>query len=195
MQIRTIRCDLRSLSPMSQSRYYKEEKLDGEQPDSFEERTWRERMHTDDSDQVFVPPMALKLALDSAATYLGKRIPGQGTKTWTKKFQAGLMCVTPMLLNNWEGDPILGDDVEGKWLFVPSDGVKGGGKRVERCFPEIPQWVGQAEFLLMDQIIEEAVFTEHLGVAGALRGLGRFRPERQGFYGRFEIVSIDFPER
>ena len=43
--------------------------------------------------------------------------------------------------------------------------------------------------VLADEITPD-VFEEHLKQAGAFVGIGRFRPERGGFYGRFAIKNI-----
>lgn len=48
------------------------------------------------------------------------------------------------------------------------------------------------EFLILDEIITEEVFREHLADAGSFIGIGRFRPRNNGFYGRFLVESVDW---
>ena len=49
-------------------------------------------------------------------------------------------------------------------------------------------------FYVLDDIITESVFAQVLRSAGLLVGLGRFRPENRGFYGRFQVDSIKWIE-
>lgn len=176
--------ELVGISPMSQSRPIQSKPESGEGKDAFEERTWRERMHVDTNGNVFVPPMALKNCLPQISKYLNQSVPGQGKKTYTKFFEAGVMCIQPITLN------IKADDVKGERLFVPSDGKRGGGTRVWRIFPFIPEgWKGTAELVVIDPVLidKPEKIQEYLEQAGKFIGLGRFRPSNNGYYGRFEV--------
>ncbi len=188
--MRTVTVSLQSISPYSQSRAHLTPKLvdkDGnvtETGDDHERRTWRERLHADEEGNVFIPPMAFKNCLSEAALFLSEGIPGKGKSTWTKHFEAGVLVVTPLPL------PIKKDECPGEWLFVPADGKRGGGKRVMRQFPVIHKWAGSVEFVILDDRIKPDVFEKHIRAAGSLIGIGRFRPRRNGFYGRFEVKEI-----
>lgn len=183
-------------SPMSQSRAIQVAKETGESHDAYEQRTWRERLHTDKG-RVIVPASALKNMLGDIAKFLGESIPGKGKATWTKHYEAGVMVVEPMVLN------VATKDVQGERLFVPASGKRGDGKRVWKTFPLIPEgWQGQAQFLVMDpQIlgdldmhakdVAKSAFVRHLSHAGKFIGLGRFRPRNNGFYGRFAVDGIE----
>lgn len=174
-------------APYSQSRPHKTEKLDREQHDDFEKRTWRERLHCDAAGNVIIPTMAFKNCLSEAAKFLSMQIPGKGKATYTKHFEAGVLCLEPLRLD------ITRDQAEGEWLFLPSDGRRGGGKRVYKCYPVIHQWGGTVPFIILDEIITEPVFRAHIEAAGRFIGIGRFRPRNNGFYGRFAVTSIDWP--
>jgi len=76
------------------------------------------------------------------------------------------------------------------WLFVPADGKRGSGKRVEKCFPVIPEWQGDLAFYILDETITEDVFRYHLEQAGKFIGIGFFRPRNNGYFGRFEVVKM-----
>lgn len=182
--MRNFIAQLNSVSPYSQSRFHNTAKLPKEQADDYEKRTWRERMHYDETGQVFIPQMALKNAISEAAKYLSKQIPGKGKATYTKHFEAGVLCLEPIFIG------VKKDDVEGEWLHLNSDGKRGGGSRVMRCMPCIRQWQGAASFVVIDDIITKDVFLEHLQTAGQLIGIGRFRPRNNGFYGRFFVESL-----
>lgn len=177
---------LRSISAYSQSRHYTTPKLEKESARDYEERTWRDRLHTNKVGEVFIPPMSFKNALSEAAKFLGIQIPGKGKSTYTKHFEAGVLVVDPLALG------VRKDDVPGEWLFVPSDGVRGSGKRVDKCFPVIHQWGGQVTFHVLDETITKDVFLHVLTEAGKFIGIGRFRPRNNGFYGRFAVDKLEW---
>lgn len=182
--MRTAICTLESVSPYSQSRHYDVPKLPKELAKDYEARTWRERCHVNEDGFVFMPPMAFKNCLSEAAKFLSIQIPGKGKATYTKHFEAGILVMDPIVL------PIKKDDVPGEWLFVPSDGKRGGGSRVDKCFPVISQWSGEMKAYILDETITSDVFEQHLREAGNFIGVGRFRPRQNGFYGRFSVKKI-----
>lgn len=184
--MKTAIATLQSTTPYSQSRHYSDPKLEKEQAKDYEARTWRNRLHTTERGQVFIPPMSFKNCLSEAAKYLGIQIPGKGKSTYTKHFEAGVMVMEPLMLG------IDADQVAGEWLFVPSDGIRGSGKRVEKRFPIIHEWKGKVTFHVFDETITESVFKTHLVQAGQFIGIGRFRPRNNGFYGRFNVETIDW---
>ena len=94
------------------------------------------------------------------------------------------MVVDPLDL----GIPV--DQVPHDELFIPSDGKKGGAKRVTKLFGRIDSWAGTVRFHIIDDSITQDVFRETLEYSGLLVGIGRFRPERGGYYGRFEVQKV-----
>lgn len=182
--MKIARCKLRSVSPYSQSKYHKSEKLSKELHADYEERTWREKTHYTDDGIVYIPPMAFANCIKEAATYLGLSVPGKGRSKYTKNFQAGVMVTDPLKLD------VKKDDVLPEWVFVPSDGRRGGTTRVEKCFPLIKEWSGVVDFYIFDDIITKDVFEKVLREAGQIIGIGRFRPKNWGYYGRFKVEAI-----
>lgn len=182
--MKTAIVKLQGVSPYSQSKHYQTDKLPKELAKDYEARTWRDRMHSTDDGLVFIPPMSFKNCLSEAAKFLSIQIPGKGKSTYTKHFEAGVLVVDALVLD------VKKDDVPGEWLFVPADGVRGSGKRVEKCFPVIHQWGGEVTFHVLDETVTEEVFKSVLEQAGAFIGIGRFRPRNNGFYGRFRVESI-----
>ena len=180
-------CVIRGVSPLSQSRAIQSVKATGEGSDAFEERTWRERMHVSPDGYVFIPPMAIKNCLSEVAKYLSESVPGKGKSTYTKHFEAGILCLEPCILG------IKAADVEGERLFVPADGKRGSGKRVWRRFPFIPAgWSCKVSIIALDPVIVDrpGKIEEYLTHAGTFIGLGRFRPRNNGFYGRFTVEGF-----
>jgi hypothetical protein len=180
----TAEARLSSVSPYSQSRFHDTPKLDKEGPDDHEARTWREQCHATSKGEIFIPPMAFKLCITEAARMLGIKIPGKGNSRYHKHFLRGVLVTEPLLLG------VQKDDIEGEWFFVNADGVRGSGKRVKRCFPVIPEWNGTVQFHILDDTLTKDVFQHHLEEAGKFVGIGRFRPENGGFYGRFAVEEL-----
>lgn len=185
--MKTATAFLSSVSPYSQSRHVNKDefpKLDKESANDYEKRSWRERLHVNDEGNVFIPPMAFKNCLAEAAKYLAIQIPGKGKATYTKHVEAGVLVVDPLVL------PIKKDEAEGEWLFLPSDGIRGSGKRVDKCYPVIRKWTGAVQFLIFDDTVTREVFEHILSEAGKFIGIGRFRPRNNGFYGRFNVDKV-----
>jgi hypothetical protein len=189
LEMITATAHLKSTSPYSQSKHYSDPKLDREIPRDYEARTWRSRMHVTKDGFVFIPPMAFKNCLSEAAKFWNKQIPGKGKATYTKHFEAGIILLDEVQLS------IRAEDVEGEWLFLPSDGQRGGGKRVDKCYPRIDAWSAVVAFQILDEIITEDVFSEVLEVAGSYIGIGRWRPRNNGCYGRFTVESLKWSSR
>ena len=182
--MKIVEVDLVSTAPYSQSRQHTAPKLEKETHDAYDKRTWREKCTTNDDGIICIPAMAFKQALDVAAKMLGMQIPGKGKATYTKHFRAGVIC---------ESDVPIGihvDDVPSITINANADGVRGSGKRVQRTFPQVPNWTGTARFAVLDDTITREVFERHLVEAGRFVGIGRFRPENGGLNGRFKPVEF-----
>lgn len=177
------------VSPLSFSRSYKNSfpKLPKETDDAFEKRTWKDRCHYSSDGYVLIPPMAFKFMLTTSAVYSKLPVPGAKRETWKKYFEAGLIISDPVILDQ----KIKREDVEGEWFLVPSQGVRGVGKRVEKCFPVIREWSGPLSVVVLEDKITPDILTRHLEEAGKFVGVGRFRPEMGGFYGRFTVDVLD----
>lgn len=194
-KVRTVTATLKSISPYSQSRHYvNPPKGAKETSRDYEARTWMYRTHANFNDDgtgkddgkgnLFIPPMAFKNCLSEVAKFLSVQIPGKGKSTYTKHFEAGIMVLEGITL------PLTRTTVKGEWLFVPADGVRGSGKRVEKCFPIIHEWAGKVNYIVVDETITMDVFERHLCEAGNFIGIGRFRPRNNGMYGRFKVLDL-----
>ncbi len=190
--MRVLNVTLRSASPYSQSRHYIKELEQGESQDDNYRRTWRNHLHADKDGMVFIPPNSLKNCLSEAAKFMSISVPGKGKATYTKNFEAGIMVAQAASLG------VHKDKVEMEALFLPSDGRRGGPKRIMKYYPIIPEWETQAEFIILDETVLQSsvkdkartVFQEVLEGAGRFIGIGRFRPRNNGYYGRFEVADV-----
>lgn len=189
--MKIAKCKLKSKSPYQQGRHKDHEfpKNSKESAPDHEERTWRERGHYTEDGYMFIPPTAFANSLKQAAKYLSLQIPGKGQTKYTKHFEAATMVAEPLKL------PLKKEDVQGQWLFVPSDGKPGGGKRVMRCFPTVFEWEGTVNYYILDDTITKEIFEQVLRASGDFIGIGVFRPINRGYYGRFEVEKIDWQEQ
>jgi hypothetical protein len=182
--MRTAIASLESISPYSPSRAHETEKLNRESHDAYEIRTWREKCHYDDAGNIFIPPMAFKQSLDTAAKMLGIQMPGKGKTTYTKFFAAGVLCMDPVVL------PDKKDSVPPERIHAHANGRPGSGTRVWRTFPRVPKWSSDVTFHVFADEITPDVFEQCLVQAGSFVGIGRFRPENRGYFGRFKVNSV-----
>lgn len=186
--IKIAHVQLESVSPYSQSRFHDTPRKEQESHEAYRDRTWREHLHIDEKGEVFIPPMSIKNCLSLAAKRLGMKVVGKGQKTYSTYFTSAILVTEPTMLG------IKAVDVPGEKLFLPADGKAGSGSRVTKIYPRIEHWKGTATVLVLDGIITEKVFAKHIEEAGKYVGLGRFRPERGGFYGRFKVNGITWEE-
>jgi len=181
--------EIEGLAVMQQGRYHQTPKTQSkESDDDYERRTWRDKAHKNEDGFVVIPPMAQKKCVEKAASMLSMKIVGRGKSTYTKHFLSGILVLEPAPINvRW-------DDMVGLWVFGDSKGErnKSGGKRVLKCFPTTPisDWRSTLIYYILDDTITEEVFSIHIREAGNFVGLGVFRPESGGYYGRFKVLSI-----
>jgi len=184
MENTKVTAKLKSISVYQQGKPFFEKKETNETHEDFEKRIWRERSHYDEHENLFIPPMQFKKCLENAAQFISMSIPGMGKSKYTKHFKAGVLVVDALPL------PIAKKDVNGSWVFVPSDGRRGGTTRVMKCFPTIHEWEGEVTFHILDGVITESVFKTHLEQAGSFIGIGLFRPMNGGYHGRFVVEDL-----
>ena len=182
--MKTCIITLESLSPYAQSRYHNVPKLDGEQPDAYEARTWQSKAHTTTSGEIFIPPMAIAGGIKEAAKFINEKIPGRRNETWTKHFESGVLVLTPLNLG------INIKDARKHSVHASADGTPGGKKRVIRYFPTVDNWKGSIEVTILDDMITPEIFSKVVAAFGNLIGLGAFRVRNRGYFGRFQVTSI-----
>lgn len=185
MKIRQATCQLTSLSPLSQSDFITSPKQKDETHDEHAYRTWREKMHVAEG-KVFIPAMAFKYAIDEAAKRMGRPTGKSGGKElFGKYFQTGLQVDANCILN------VDADSVTPSKVMCDSGGKKGkqGGTRVPRYFPHIPKWAGELSITVFDETIPKDLVEETVDYAGIFIGVGQFRPENQGSFGRFQATK------
>lgn len=179
---------IKGIAPLSQSRQHNEPFLDGESHDDYDKRTWREKVSCDRDGVIFVPPMAFKQAMDTAAKRLSIPDPDNKRANFTKYFVSDVICEQSLSIG------ILKKDIGSVTISANTDGVRGSGKRVPRTLPQTSEWGGSTSFLIMDEKIKREIFERVLASAGRSIGVGQFRPEKGGINGRFEVVAIRYEQ-
>lgn len=186
--MRQVTVTITGISPYSASRLHEAPKLDKEGHEDYDRRTWREKCNTDKNGVVVIPAMAFKQALPVASKKLGLQIPGRGKSTYTKFFEADVICLEDASLG------VHKDEVASVTINANADGVRGSGKRVRRTFPVIPEWSTKATFAILDNTITRPIFEEVMRAAGMGVGVGRFRPENGGINGRFKCEAFEWAD-
>lgn len=180
---KTATVSLRGLSAYQAGNFFTSEKKPRETHDDFERRCWRERLHVYQG-QAGIPPAAFQKAVIEAARMLKEPVPGRKGETYIKFFERGLLVLEPLLLG------VAPEAVPGLPLRVPSDGRKGGGKRVLKFFPTIDQWGGNVQFHITHDLIAPDIFERHIREAGLFVGVGVYRPQSGGTNGRFAVEAV-----
>lgn len=184
-----MRAGLVGVAPLSFGKAVHKEEGSGESPDIWEENHWMERVHADADGELFIPPRALKELLYNIASYFADSIPGKGKKTYTQKFQRGIMVVEPLMLGVKKDSA----EVIRERLYVPADGKKGGTRRVWRNFPTLRTWETNCEIIIFDRILCEhpEIVERYLREGGKFIGFLRFNPLHGGYYGRYEVTDVE----
>lgn len=177
------KANLKSISPYSQSKMHMEPKMSEESNDDYDRRTWRSHLHVLDNGNVGIPPTGCKQALEAAAAFLGMKIPERRGATFTKRFLSGILIVDPIDIG------IKADSVPPERVPVNPEGKRGGQKRVWRTYPTMTKWEGTLVVNVFDAAITQEVLQQHIEAAGRFVGLGRYRPQNGGYYGRFEVMG------
>lgn len=193
-----LRCkaELIGMTPLGYSAFIRSKRGLDEPHDAFEERTWKERLHSNGDGVAIIPPMNLKNCMRDVAQHLGERVKGKGMATYSKHFKSGIMVTDNMTVcdRNWKPVPV--DAVEKFSHMVPSDGKTGGGKRVLKHFPMIREWQTRCEFFVIDPVIiaVPAKVEAYLRHAGKFIGIGFFRPARSGNWGMWDVKKFEYAE-
>jgi hypothetical protein len=178
---------LESVSAYAQGRYHDTPKLPRENESDYEARTVHAKLHTAVG-QIFIPPLAFKLCMETTARYLGEKVPDKGQATYTKFYRQGLICTEPILLN------LTPEQVRVARVFIPSQPSKPKGGRVWKLFPVIDQWEGQLSIIAIDDLFTPQILLRHLTIGGLINGIGVWRPENGGLWGKFKVRSLDEEE-
>lgn len=139
---------------------------------------------------IVLQPFALRNCIVAASKRIGMKIPGKGQKTYTARFQQGILIADAMTFMKGDGSPVVVDDLQRLPMFVRVN--EKSNLRVMRIFPIVKAgWTVKAKMIVMDDLLTTDVINEHLADAGMFIGVGSLRPEMGGILGRFAIGQYD----
>lgn len=191
MQFSVATVTLKSLSPYSQSRLHDEAAFEKEAKDAYEKRTWLCKAHFSDHDTLVIPAVSMHQAITEAAKYSKRQIPGQGKATWTAKFKSGI-AITQNIDTGISKANVPFEDV---WCDAQGKTGAMASTRVQRRFPQVPEWGATFEIWILDPIITADILREMLDVAGLFIGIGRWRPSMSGgLNGRFTVTGLEWQD-
>lgn len=183
MEMCKIKLLLKSTSPILFSRYHNVEHLEGEEPDKYEMRTWKDRAHTNEEGSIIIPGYMFQKTLEEGGKLTGERVGGKKMGKSLHQHLASIRVIGDI------DTGIAKDDVQGHPAFVSSNGKPGGGK-IMRIFPKIDHWRGILTFTYPKLgVLNEEIIMKYLDMAGACIGVGHWRPgsPSRGSYGTFIV--------
>ena len=199
--MKTVTAYLKSTAPYVQSKPIFEKKLSEETHAEFEHRIWPEKAHADEDGITFIPALAVKNCFAESAKRAGLKIPGGGQSRYTKIAESGTIPLNNIPLG------VHRDNLKHFDLFCDAAGKagKGGGARVMRRFPIWRKWEGEIQFRVIDDRLLNnhkykddkgkdkscTVFEYFLRLGGLVVGLGSFRVENRGIFGRYKLTSFE----
>jgi hypothetical protein len=128
--------------------------------------------------EIYVPSTQVHSSLMEAGKQL--KVVGKGKSTYSKLF-GSFIVVSPdvlvMLNQTWE--------VDKRAVVVPA--TKG---RVIRYRPKFTDWGLKFTLDILDDGIPISAVKQGLDTAGAYCGIGDFRPQKKGPFGRFIVTSF-----
>ena len=148
---------------------------------------WMKTIYFNEEDGVHIPERNIRAMLTRAATDLSK-----GRQKLGNMFAGGvipdLMCY-PVLVN---GKPIKTLDTVKKngWILAAPVVIQRNRiVRVRACLPK--GWSVEITLDVADDQIDIDQIRTAFKLGGAYVGLGDWRPQKRGPYGRFELISIE----
>lgn len=178
MKIRNVTIELKGSAPLGWTKYVEPKKAN-EDADEYEERVFADRM-PQDGGNVALPVIALKRAIETAASKLDKKFGKLGVKGVL------LGALIPSAVYADTGIPA--KDIGHEWLFLPQGGKK--NSCVSKKVPVVQSWEASFPFTVVDDRITKDLLQELVETAGMIIGLGFWRPEKGGAKGRFTVKKI-----
>lgn len=140
---------------------------------------WQAAMYHTDETGPYLPGRMLKACLIGAAK---KTKEGPKVKT-------GLVVMTDKAVLEYEGPR----DQEKLWKakkYTDTRSVVVQRARLMRCRPTFPEWSSVFEVVFDPAVIDRADILRIAATGGMLVGVGDYRPENGGDFGRFEVAEV-----
>ena len=135
-------------------------------------------LYLDEDGKPCVPSIYLIRSMMKAAVDCGIKVQGKGKKTYKNYIGGGLVIIEPSLI-----------PIKPSKYVIHEAYVVIQRNRIRRFRPMFPKWSLEFDIFYDENTFSSNVLKEILAYAGAFEGIGDFRPNKGGCYGRFEIVE------
>lgn len=155
--------------------------LPAETSDEYQARTWRERAHYDEDGFLCIPARGVEKAIHNTARYTGGNL---GCGSWAGAVMRGVRVA---------GDAELKPHMTREDLVAHRWHSRRCGRKTElflRMFPMVEEWSATFRIIVSDYRLSQERLEDYLTLAGIINGLGIWRPQNGGNYGRFKVVSV-----
>jgi len=150
----------------------------GESNLSPEEEAER-RLYKDEEGKYCFPALNIQQALARVASDFA--IKGRGRKTYKSLISYGVLIEPHLIPINPQKYVI-----DKRKVIIPRT-----GGRVDRYRPLFKNWSLRFNIILLEEQIPSEILREVLRFAGVQNGLGDYRPQRGGPFGRFEVLRFE----
>ena len=137
-----------------------------------------QRFYTDKNMNICTPGIHIERSLIAAGKKL--RVKGAGKATYSKIFGSMLSVSPDLIIHQFQEYT-----VHKSLVVIPS--TKG---RILRCRPMLERWQLDFTVSVEEEDISDEVVKEALKIAGKFCGIGDWRPEKAGKFGKFETISF-----
>lgn len=175
--MKKIEVEIKGITPYLMHKFcgedLKSEKKVGKK--DYEEEVYKVLYKSADG-EIYVPSAQLKGCLIEAGKQM--RVVGRGKSTYSKLFGAFLIInpdAIPMINQDWETDA--------RAVVVQKS-------RIIRYRPKFNEWGLIFEIIILDDGIDPVVVKQGLDIAGNYVGIGDYRPQKKGSFGRFIVTSF-----
>lgn len=141
---------------------------------------WEAGMYFDESTGPYLPGRMVKAML----------IQGAKKTKDGPKIKSGVVVMTDKCRLEYAGPRKLDEMWKAK-KFVDMRSVVVQRARLMRCRPIFPEWFIIAEMVFDGSVIDRADIVRIAETAGALVGMGDYRPENGGDFGRFTVEVLN----
>lgn len=137
------------------------------------------RLYQDEGGAFYFPAVAFKKSLIKAGS--GKKF---GKNFATALIRGNVFCAEQeFMLTSHDGKPMKDYAIDKRPVVV-------GKARVKRCRPRFEKWGGTLALEIDVAQMHPKHVAELLSIAGRTIGVGDYRPEKDGDFGRFDVLSF-----
>lgn len=143
-----------------------------------DEEEARLRTYKDANDNYCCPAESFTKALVRAAA--GKKV---GKDFLTNIVKGGVFCAEPFcIIEDAKGKPMTKYAIDRRSVVV-------GKSRVLRCRPMWANWFMNVALEVDRAVLDRGTVAQLLALAGRFPGVGDYRPEKGGAFGRFKVIE------